>query len=59
MGWKTRGFYLWAAALVLIISGVLMITLMQAGILGWLLQGAGIILSAFAIGARSGPQTHA
>lgn len=54
-----RGFYLWAAALVLIISGVLMITLMQVGSLGWLLQGAGIILSAFAIGARSRPQTHA
>jgi hypothetical protein len=59
MGRKTRGFYLWAAALVRIISGVLMITLMQVGILGWLLQGAGIILSAFAIGVRSRPQTHA
>jgi len=35
-----------------------MITMVQVGILGWLLQGAGIIFLAFAIGARSGPQTH-
>ena len=56
---NTRGFYLWVAALVLTISGALMISMVQVGILGWLLQGAGIILSAFAIGARSRPQTHA
>ncbi|WP_417367133.1 hypothetical protein [Glutamicibacter arilaitensis] len=55
---NTRGFYLWVAALVLTISGALMITMVQVGILGWLLQGVGIIFLAFAIGARSGRQTH-
>lgn len=59
MGLDKRGIYVCALALVLIISGVLMITLIQAGILGWALQGAGIIVMAISVGAARAPRARA
>ncbi|MGH3651792.1 MAG: hypothetical protein ACRDT3_02465 [Glutamicibacter sp.] len=54
-----RGIHLFALALVLIISGALMITLLQAGIVGWSLQAAGIIVMGISVGAGRAPKSHA
>ncbi|WP_431491441.1 hypothetical protein [Glutamicibacter sp.] len=43
----------------LIISGALMITLLQAGIVGWSLQAAGIIVMGISVGAGRAPKSHA
>ncbi|MGJ3403878.1 hypothetical protein [Glutamicibacter sp. Je.9.36] len=59
MGLDKRGIYVCAFALVLIISGVFMITLMQAGILGWALQAAGIFVMAISVGAARTPRARA